>query len=181
MGIFRRSKSGSDGPGEATGSDVGVMLLQGHDMIERTAATHAERWGLGIADRWDLDPAAGLLRWTFPDKQAEAPVQILGLYTPADSTWTWAWASPSVPPAMAADSETARSWGAEHGQDFLIRPAMVVTEEQAADLAAVAFRLCGATGFYRGPSGSVVAYMTFGPVTIRSNKGGAEHFAITVQ
>jgi len=57
----------------------------------------------------------------------------------------------------------------------------VVTEEQAADLAAVAFRLSGATGSYRGPSASVVASMTFGPVTIRPNEGDEERFVIAVQ
>lgn len=181
MGIFRRGKSGGDGGGPESGSGLGELLLEGHDMIEQTAAAHAERWGLGTAERWDLDPAAGKLRWTFPDKQVEAPVQLLGLYTPADSTWTWAWASRSVPPALAGDSEVVRSWGEEHAQDFLTQPSMAVTEEQAADLAAVAFRLSGATGFYRGPSGSVVAYMTFGPVTIRPTEGDEEHFVIAVQ
>jgi hypothetical protein len=180
VGIFRRGKTESSEP-EESGSDVGELLLQGHDMIEQTASAHAQRWGLGTAERWSLDPAAGTLRWTFPDKQVEAPVQLLGLFTPADSTWTWAWASPSVPPALAANAEAARAWGEEHGQPFLTQPATVVTEEQAADMAAVAFRLCGATGFYRGPSGSVVAYMTFGTVTIRPNEGDEEQFAITVQ
>lgn len=58
--------------------DLGVLLSQGHDMIQQTGQAHSQRWGLGSALRWDLDLASGLLRFTFPDRVAEAPFQILG-------------------------------------------------------------------------------------------------------
>ena len=181
IGIFRRGGADSDEPEKAEVADVGELLLQGHDMIRQTAAAHDDRWGLGTAERWDLDQTAVTLRWTFADKVVEAPAQLLGLYSPADSTWTWAWASRSVPPSLSVDSEVVRSWGEQHGQRFLVQPTAVLTDERVADVVAVAFRLSGATGFYRGPAGSVVAYMTFGPVTIMPNEGEEEHFAIAVQ
>jgi hypothetical protein len=53
-----------------------------------------------------------------------------------------------------------------------------VTDEQASDLAAVAFRLAGATGFYRAPAGRSIVFMTFGMVIIRSADGALESFTI---
>ncbi len=41
VGIFRRGKTDSNEPEKAAGPDVGQLLLQGHDMIEQTAAAHA--------------------------------------------------------------------------------------------------------------------------------------------
>ena len=90
-------------------------------------------------------------------------------------------ASRSVPASLSVDSQVVRSWGEEHRLGFLVQPSAGLTNEQVADLIAVAFRLSGATGLYRGPADSVVAYTTFGPVTIRPNDGEEEHFAIAVQ
>ena len=57
---------------------------------------------------------------------------------------------------------------------------MALTEEQVADLVSVAFRLSGATGFYRAPAGHSQLHVTFGTVTITRDDGKAEEFSITV-
>ena len=54
-------------------TDLNTLLLQGEDMIEQLGAAHAKAWGLGTADRWDLDQRTGLITWRFPDKTATAP------------------------------------------------------------------------------------------------------------
>jgi len=78
-------------------------------------------------------------------------------------------------------SYEVRRWGDAYGQQMLTEPELRVTEEQAADLAAIAFRLSGATGFYRATAGRSVVVLTFGPVTIRPTSGDPETFAITVE
>ena len=49
------------GPGLPGTSDLNTLLLQGEDMIEQLGAAHAKAWGLGTADRWDLDQRTGLI------------------------------------------------------------------------------------------------------------------------
>ena len=77
MGFFRRDKGGAP---TGNDGDLAITLAQGEDMIERVGRAHRERWGLGTAERWDIDQRAGVIRWSFPDKTVEAPVQLLGSY-----------------------------------------------------------------------------------------------------
>ena len=63
MGLFRRGAKSTD-PGEGA-DDTGLLMLQGQDMIAQTGRAHADRWGLGTAQRWDLDQETGTIRWTF--------------------------------------------------------------------------------------------------------------------
>jgi hypothetical protein len=42
------------GRDEAQGQ-LGLLLLQGHDLIEQSSRVHREQWGLGSAERYDLD------------------------------------------------------------------------------------------------------------------------------
>jgi len=170
--LFRRTTP----PGE---NRLGELLLQGHDMIERTAEAHARAWNFGKADRWDLDQTTGMLRWTFPDHVAEAPAQILGSYSSGGGTWMWAWANNSLLPHLGTASTVVRGWGEAHDQAMLTTGRLELTAEQAADLAAVAFRLTGATGLYRAPAGRSDLYLTFGPVLVTGSDGDRRTFTFT--
>jgi hypothetical protein len=175
MPIFKRKSRNES-------SDLGQILLQGHDMIAQTARSHHEQWGFGSAERFEFDGDAGVLRWIFADHLAEAPVQILGSYSPSTRSWLWAWANESLPEHLRVDSASVRSWGMEHEQPVLIRPAVDdLGEEQAADLAAIAFRLTGATGFYRAPSSGPVAFMSFGTVTLVGRDGSRRSVTISTR
>lgn len=155
-------------------------LLQGTDMLQQTTAAHASRWGLGTAERWDLDAAVGVLRWTFPDRVAEAPVQVLGSYSPSGASWMWAWANDSLPTDLRTDSEAVRAFGERQGHAALTTPVLDdVSEEQVADLTAMAFRITKASGFYRAPAGRSHLYTTFGPVVLTTDDGRSETFSIS--
>ena len=81
------------------GTDLSTLLLQGKEMWQQFASAHAQGWGLGTADRWGLDQQTGLITWTFPDRVAVAPAQILGSFHSSEqSSWQWAWANPSILP-----------------------------------------------------------------------------------
>ena len=175
MPLFRRKAAHSDD------SELGTLLLQGHDMIERTGQAHRDRWGLGTADRWDLDQAAGTLRWSFADSVAEAPAQILSSYSPAASSWKWAWDNESIVAHLRSTSEAVREWGAARGHAALAAGTLDgISEEQAADLAAIAFRVARSTGFYRAAAGSSYVYMTFGTVTLIGQDGERQTFSVGV-
>ncbi len=134
MALFRRKRNDP-------APDLGTLLLEGRDMIEQTGRAHAEAWGLGSADCWDLDQTTGLLRFTFPDRLAEAPAQILGTYSPNGEMWVWAWANTSLLPDLREDSEHVRAWGEQNGADMLTTAKLPLDAEQAAEVAALAFRI----------------------------------------
>ncbi|MGW7365450.1 DUF6882 domain-containing protein [Streptomyces sp. NPDC054841] len=137
-------------------------------------------WGLGSADRWGLDQKTGLITWTFSDKVATAPAQILGSFSPASGSWPWAWANESILPEMSRDSRSVREWAEAHGHLALAQAKIDADEQAAATLAALAVRITGATGFYRGPGKNSVSIITFGPVTLTAADGSSSTFTIDI-
>lgn len=173
---FFSSKRGQAKARGVEKDSLAILLLEGEEMIDRTAALHRSEWGLGTAKRWDIDQRRGIISWTFEDRIAEAPVQVLGSWNAAAGTWRWAWADHSVSDPLAEASARVREWGAERDHPALSRGLIETDEEGAATLATLAFRISGATGFYRG--GSV--YLTFGAVTIDGPEGGHRTVSISL-
>lgn len=178
MGFLNRDKGG--GSGGAAGGGFGHVLAEGTDIIEQLGQIHQEHWGLGTGDTWTVDQQAGVIRWTFPDKTAEAPVQMIGTHNPGAGSWLWAWANESVLPPLRRDAELVREWGKANGQAFLTEPKMKADEDTAWTLAAMAMAITKASGFYRGPAGASLVYMTFGVVTITAD-GKSTTFKINVE
>jgi hypothetical protein len=100
-------------------------------MIGQLARAHAS-WGCGTAQRWGLDQQTGLITWTFADKTATAPAQILASYNTASSTWLWAWANESILPAMSRDARGLRDWAQQHGHHSLTQAELPADAETAA-------------------------------------------------
>jgi hypothetical protein len=135
------------------------------DGLRLQSESNASVWGLGSGERWDADLATGEIKFTMANGMiATANLQVVGTYNTADGTFLWGWDHPSVPAALGRDAELARRWGEENGvADFTVRK-VACTELRAWEFAAVAARLGQASGVYRGPSGSVLVFMTFGTV-----------------
>ncbi len=180
MGIFKRGAKPGIEPQPPDNPDLSTLLLEGQDMIGRLAQAHAHAWGLGTADQWALDQGTGRITWTFPDRTATAPAQILGSHSPGAGSWLWAWANDSIIPEMSRDAAAVRDWGEAHGHAALTTPKLVADEEQAATLAALALRISGASGFYRGAGSGSTPFITFGPVTITDSDGNESTFGINV-
>ncbi|MFE7707810.1 DUF6882 domain-containing protein [Streptomyces sp. NPDC057486] len=179
MGFFKRAKNAETPDQAADQAELSTLLLQGEDMINQLARAHMS-WGLGSADRWGLDQRTGLITWTFPDKTATAPAQILGSYSPTSGSWLWAWANESILPDMSRDARRVRDWAEAHGHLTLAQPKIEADEQTAATLAALAVRITEATGFYRGPGANSAAIITFGPVTLTAKDGTSSTFTIDI-
>lgn len=175
MGLFERDSIAA----EPERVDLGTLLLQGEDMIDQLARAHMS-WGLGSADRWGLDQRTGIITWTFSDKTATAPAQIIGSYNPSTASWLWAWANESILTEMSRDSRKIRDWAEAHGQLALIEPKIHTDEEKAATIAALAVRITHATGFYRGTGSASIPIITFGAVTLTTQDGATSTFKIDV-
>jgi hypothetical protein len=137
----------------------------GYDLIATLAEAHSE-WGCGTAVRWDLDQTTGLIQWTFPDRIATAPAQILASYNRPQGSWMWAWANESILPPLRRDSQRVRDWALDNGHPELAEPKLPADERRASDLSALAVLITKATGFYNPVSSTVVPIITFGKVTI---------------
>jgi hypothetical protein len=179
MGLFKRNSRPDSIAAEPEHLDLGTLLLQGEDMIDQLARAHTS-WGLGSADRWGLDQPTGIITWTFPDKTATAPAQIIGSYNPSAASWRWAWANKSILPELSRDSRTIRDWAEAHGQLALTEPKIDADEERAATLAALALRITQATGFYRGTGSASIPIITFGAVTLTAQDGTTSTFKIDI-
>jgi hypothetical protein len=167
MGIFRRG-TGDERTGDE--KDLATIVLQGEDMMAQLAEAHRS-WGLGSAERWQLDQETGLITWLFADRTATAPAQILASYNADAESWLWAWANDSVLPDLRRDSEIVRDWAAANGHVQLTAPALQATPDVADTLTAISLRVTRATGFYRG-QGTSAPLITFGPVTVTLNDDG---------
>jgi hypothetical protein len=86
----------------------------------------------------------------------------------------------SILPGLCLAAETVRAWGEEHGQGAFTQARLDVDEEVAATLVAVAVRVTGATGFYRGSGTASVPVITFGPVTLTAADGSTSTFTVDV-
>jgi hypothetical protein len=132
-------------------------------------AAHDRTWQLSKAD-WSLDQDVGDLVFTSRTVQAVAPAQIIGTCNTLDGTWLWGWDHPSVDPALARDAKKMLEYGKKHNYAKLTTRKLQITEDQAWELTALAYLVCGANGAYRGPAGTALVFMTFGEVKLSKAK-----------
>lgn len=119
---------------------------------------------------WSVDLDKGAIEFAAASYIASAPVQVIGTYNSRDGTFLWGWDHPSIPESRRNDAKLARQFGELHGLSQYTTRKVTCTEAEAWQFAAVASYLSGATGTYRGKSGTTLIYMTFGPVTVRPKK-----------
>ena len=129
-------------------------------------------WGLGKFDRWDLDQNVGQLIFSNRDgTTAKCPAQIIGSYNSADRSWQWAWANPSVGDSLKIDSLKVKSYGEKNGFKKLSEAEWQGSEDDAWAMAAIACKVCGSQGIYRGPaSDNLFVFISLGKVELSKGK-----------
>ncbi len=129
---------------------------------------HASTWGLGSAERWDVDQEEGSIIWSFEDgKIAQAEVQIIASFKSDDGSFVWGWANSSIVDALKTDALKVKEFGEKNDLEFLTAPRLKVNEGEAWELAALANHLNETNGVYRGPTGpNLFLFLTFGQVKI---------------
>ncbi len=139
--------------------------------LQLKTEAHRGGWGLGEFDRWDMDMGQGDLVFSNRDGfTATCPAQVIGSLDGVGGTWMWAWANPSIPSPLKADSLKVKEYGEAHGIDQLTTPDFPADEMDAWRLTALAVKLCESQGAYRGPAGSTAVFMTFSQVMLSSSK-----------
>lgn len=149
-------------------ADPRVYIAQSLEGMKAATAAHCGSWHLDQAERWSVDMDEGLIRFVLPDgMHASAPVQIVGTTNSDDGSFLWGWDHPSVPPELAEHAELARAFGEAHGLPEYSNRKVECDDMRAWEFAAVAMRLGGASGTYRGQASETASvWMTFGAVTL---------------
>ena len=131
----------------------------------KTAAQSA--WGCGKFDNWNLDQEVGNLIFSNKDgTTAVCPAQIIGTYDNTDKTWVWAWDNPSIADKLKTDSLKIKAYGETNHIERLTTAEWKGEESDAWAMTALAVKLCGAQGSYRGPAGSTYVFFTFSAVKL---------------
>ena len=150
--------------------DFATLQKVSLDELKLKTDAHRKVWGLGNAQRWDLSQDSGQIVFTLADDmKATAPAQIIGTYNTKDSTWLWAWANPSIDDKLKADALRVRKYGEEHHIQKLIQRKWSGSESDAWAMVALAVKLCGRQGGYRGPAGATHVFIAFGEVALSKN------------
>lgn len=145
------------------------LLERSMNELQAKTAAHDASWHLAEAD-WSVDQDTGEIVFDAPNGVvATAPVQIIGTYNSIDGTWLWSWDNPSIEPELQSHALQVRDYGEKHEIDQLTTRKFACTEDDAWLLTALACKLCGAQGAYRGPADSTFIFMTFGAVSIQKN------------
>jgi hypothetical protein len=144
-----------------------TFIAAAREGLALQTASHASAWHLGRGEEWAADLDRGEITFQFKDGvTAIAPIQVIGTYNSKDGTFLWGWDHPSVPQPLRAHAKLALEWGKSNNLPAFTSRKVVCTEDEAWSFAAVANRLAGANGAYKGPSGSTLVFMTFGQVKI---------------
>lgn len=143
-----------------------LQALSIEELKQKTEA-HMGIWRLDKILRWDFNQGSGNLEFSLPDgMKAETPAQIIGTYNSDDNTWLWAWANSSINEKLQEDARKLLKYGEEHKIDQLTKRKWVGTEEDAWAMVAVAVKLCGKQGAYRGEAGATKVFLVFGEVKL---------------
>lgn len=142
---------------------VELMQLIVTASVETAAKNEAaaERWGIGTADRWSADLAAGTISFHFPDHTITGPVEAIGSYGTASGTWMWGWANETIPASVLAASRQTQAYGEAHGLEALTSAKLEIPAESGDDFAAITVELAGLSGFYRAPTANGFTYLGF--------------------
>lgn len=137
------------------------LIVEGHVEALSKQQRAAEQWGIGTADRWSADLAAGTLSFEFADRVVTGRVQLLGSYAITAGTWLWGWANGSVPESVTVASREVKAIATRPGLQLLEEAKLQIPAEFADDLASVAVEVAGLDGWYRGPSATNFVYLGF--------------------
>ena len=151
-------------------SDFAALQKLSIEELQMKTEANKKAWGLDKILWWNLYQGSGTLEFSLPDgMKAVSPAQIIGTYNSDDHTWLWAWANSSIEEKLQVDARKLLKYGEEHHIERLTKRKWVGTEEDAWAMVALAVKLCGKQGAFRGPSGPTKVFIAFGEVKLTKN------------
>ena len=148
--------------------DIEAFIAGSLEGMKLVNETHKKTWRLGQEQSWKVDEVEGRISFSFADGAVvSAPVQIVGTYSVAEKTFTWAWEHPAVEYRLQQHAARVKAFGAQYGSKELKTAKISCSEKRAWEYTALAMLLAEANGVYRVKgSEDVLVFMTFGDVAI---------------
>ncbi len=157
--IFQRKSPENDG-------EYRILLARSIEELKLKSAAHDRLFQLSTAD-WSADLEKGLIVFTSPQGlKATCALQIVGTLNIQDGTWLWAWDNPSIDKKLQEHARAVKLYGEKHGLERLTERKFRCTETAAWEYTALACKLGGAEGAYRGPAGNTLVFMTYSDVRV---------------
>ena len=97
----------------------------------------------------------------FDERTLVGPVQVLGTYGTATSSWMWGWGNASLPTVVTSASRGTLAHGEANGLLALTTAQLQVAPEFGDDLASVTVELSDLAGVYRAPTKTGFIYLGF--------------------
>jgi hypothetical protein len=168
MNFFKRTPLYNEPAAESGGPPLdfdGLLRISMEELLLKTQQ-HQNSWLFGNEEQWSLDPGRSEIAFTFPGRLVTAPAQIIGSYNRQSGEWNWSWADGSTPENLTTHALCLRQFGEQNGIPRLTSSEWAGEESDCWYMAALACRLCGFHGAYRGPSDTVFSFITFGEVKV---------------
>ena len=167
---FGKKKDGSGGSGGSNHPvDFDILLEKAEHHIQALQAAHKESWGLGSADRYEIDFEGGVIQFIFEgDKTVTAPVTLIGTWAGGKKEFLWGWDHPMCPPAENSAALAVKAYADTHDIELLQDRTLICEGDDGWGLAAIACLIGGLQGIYRAPNGENFVYLGFRNTTIRS-------------
>jgi hypothetical protein len=156
-----RSTPGSH-PRLILGEGLGARLSGACSWLTDRNVVLAREHGIGLEETYAFDQDLGKIELTFADgRKIVANGQLLGSFDPRDGTFLWAWANPSIRPALLEDAHRAQAEGRRIGDAALTTPIQAADFDQLTALLALVSQIAGADGLYRCiTNGSTSVFVT---------------------
>jgi hypothetical protein len=168
MNFFNRLLRYNEPAPESGGAaiDFDALLRGSMEELLLNTQSHQQAWLFGMEEQWNLDPGRGELAFSFPGRLVVAPAQVIGNLDRTTAQWTWGWADSSIPEQLSAHAAALREFGEQNNIPRLTTPTWPAEETDCWYMTALACRLCGFQGAYRGPAENVYSFITFGEVQL---------------
>jgi hypothetical protein len=153
---------GGDPLKEPAPKDFPKFLDQCLDEFTKQQKTYARKWGIDDCERWDVDQAKGTITFTNTKKghkKLVGKVQIIGSFNSDDDTWLWGWANKTVDDELKKDALKLKAYGEKNKLKKLTQEQWEGEINDAWKMTALAVKLLGAEGAYRGPAGKLYVFM----------------------
>ncbi len=137
------------------------LIAEGSVELQSKNEAAMKKWGIGSANSWAADLAAGTITFHFDDRSITGPVHVLGSFAESSSSWLWGWANQALPENVTSASRLVQQRGGEAGLQALAVPKLELAEAIAYGLAALSVDVAGLAGLYRAPTSTGFVYLGF--------------------
>ena len=135
----------------------------GQELLERYAALaydkQADLYEVIGDTTWNVDMNPGTIAF---GPQLVFPMQILGSFSHASSTWLWAWANEqsNLPAHLLTEAWQLRQYGEQHGIEMLTTSDFDATEHDLHVIGSIASGMFGASAYYLANYGQGTMLLT---------------------